>query len=144
MAHELQRRAVIELGADAGSLTDYSAEVSEFVINQQRILVQKAPSFGSPATEQKAGSGTATVSMTFAANPHSTTGVLAEMRTAQATTTGELYFEVRYSSAAVSASNPKFTGYIVVADMDTGGRIGEVRRISKTFPARAVSDPITS
>lgn len=144
MAYAVQRDAVVQLGADSGSLTDYSSEVSEFIINEQRLLTQKSPSFGSPTTEQKASSGTATVTITFAANPHATTGLLAAMRTAQATVAGELYFDVKYGSASVSSSNPKFTGYIVVSDIDTGGRIGEVRRISKTFPARSVSAPITA
>jgi hypothetical protein len=144
MTWAAQFDCVFKLGVDAGSLTDYSAQVSEVFINQRRSTVVKAPSFGSTSFEEKAGATGASLSITLDGSPHATAGILAELRAAQATTSGELYFEWRASGAAVSASNPKFTGFIVVSDIDTGGRVGEVRRISKTFPARSVSAPITS
>lgn len=144
MTDVIQGAAVVMLGPDAGSLTDYSCYISEFVINEQRVLTVKSPSFGSPASEQKAGADTASVTMTYLAVPHGTSGLWWELRRARGTTTGELYFEVKYDNVAVSASNPKYTGYIVVSDLDTGAAGYTARRQSKTFPARAVSDPITS
>jgi hypothetical protein len=50
----VQGEAVILLGPDAGSLTDYSCFISEFVINDTRTVHVKAPSFGSPSIEEKA------------------------------------------------------------------------------------------
>lgn len=133
-----QRVAVVRLGPTSGSLTDHSCAVTELVVNEQRSLVQKAASFGSPNIEQKAAAQFASVTMTFANNPHATTGLLAALRAARATTTGEIYFDVKYDDAAVAASNPKYAGWIVVADLDTGTRVSQTRQISKTFPARGV------
>jgi hypothetical protein len=44
----------------------------------------------------------------------------------------------------VSSSNPKFTGFIVVAELDTGAPVSQVRRQTKTYPARDLSGPLTS
>lgn len=140
----IQRRAVVQLGPDAGSLTDYTCDIAEFVINEGRALVQKAPSFGSPAREDKAAAGFASVTMSFLHSPNSSSGLWQELWAAMQTVTGELFFQVRYSDAAVSSSNPKRTGYIKVVDLDTGGPAYQARRQSKTFPARSVSDPLAS
>lgn len=144
MTDLIQGAAVVMLGPDPDNLTDYSCYISEFVINEGRLLTVKAPSFGSPATEQKAGSDTASVVMTFLAVPNASSGLWWELRRAKRTVSGELYFEVKYADTTVSASNPKYTGYLVVSDLDTGAAGYTARRQSKTLPARAVSDPITS
>lgn len=140
----IQGEIVLLLGPDPAHTTDYSCDFSEFVINEARTLVAKSPSFGSPELEQKAAAGTAQVTATFLAVPHASSGLWFELRRASRTRTGELYFDVKYSTAATSASNPRRTGYIVVSDIDMGAGAYQVRRQTKVFPARAVSDPITS
>lgn len=140
----VQQGAVIRLGLDAGSATDFTCAITSFVINEQRTLTRKSPSFGSPAWEDKASAKQATVTITFANNPHATSGLLALMWSAQQLQTGELYFEVRYAEGSVSTSNPKRTGFIVVADLDWGTQAFQVRQSTKTFPARAISDPIAA
>ncbi len=137
-----QFAGVFELGADAGSLVDYTCDISGFVITEGRATVVKAPTFSNPATEQKAASSFGTVAMAFTANPNDATGLWQAMRAAQQTRTGELFFQVRYSSAAVGADNPKFTGYMVVGELDTGAPVGEIRRQAKSFPARDLSGPV--
>lgn len=129
---------VFRFGPSSGSLTDHTCAVTEFIVNEQRSLVQKAPSFGAPDIEQKAAARFASVTITFANNPHATTGLLAAFRAAQATDLGEIYFDAVYDDAVVSGSNPKYAGWIVVSDLDIGTRVSQVRQITKTFPARAV------
>ncbi len=135
---------VFQLGPDAGSLTDYTCDITAFVITEGRATVVKAPSMSNPVTEQKAAAAFGTVAMTFAGNPGDATGLWQEMRAAMQTTSGELFFQVRYGTAAVSSSNPKFTGYIVVGELDTGAPVNEFRRQAKSFPARDLSGPLTS
>lgn len=140
----IQRRIVLELGPDPGSLTDYSCDFSEFVIEKARATVQKAPSFGSPTFEEKAAAGSRTVRLSFLADPHATTGLWRELDAASDSVSGELYFSVRYSDDALSASNPKFTGYIVVTALTTGAAAYQARRQSAVVPARDVSGPLAS
>ncbi len=137
-----QFAGVFELGPDSGSLVDYTCDISTFLITEGRATVVKAPTMSNPATEQKAGSGFGTVSMVFTSNPNDATGLWQAMRAAKQTRTGELFFQVRYSTAAVGSSNPKFTGYMVVAELDTGAPVGEIRRQAKSFPARDLSGPV--
>ncbi len=137
-----QFAGVFELGPDSGSLVDYTCDISGFVITAGRATVVKAPTMSNPVTEQKAAAAFGTVSIVFTSNPNDASGLWAAMYTAQQTRTGELFFQVRYSSAAVGADNPKFTGYMVVAELDTGAPVGEIRRQSKSFPARDLSGPV--
>jgi hypothetical protein len=138
-----QFEGVFELGPDAGSLTDYTCDITAFVISEGRATVVKAPTAANPVTEQKAAAAFGSVAITFTSTPDAT-GLWQEMRAAQQTRSGELYFQVRYDTAAVSASNPKFTGYIVVSELDTGAPVSQVRRQSKSFPARDLSGPLSS
>lgn len=139
----VQTSAVIMLGPDPGDLTDYTCWISEFVILDTRTTAIKAPTFASPAIEEKAAAGAASVSMTFLAVPDTSSGLWWELNRAKGTRTAELYFEWRGDSAVVSSSNPKRTGYIVVTGLDSGAPIGP-RRQSKVFPARDVSEPLAS
>ncbi len=137
-----QFAGVFELGPDADTLTDYTCDISALVITAGRATVVKAPSMSNPATEQKAASAFGTVSMVFTSNPNDASGLWQAMYVAQQTRTGELFFQVRYATGSVSSSNPKFTGYIVVAELDTAAPVGEIRRQSKSFPARDLSGPV--
>ena len=132
------------LGPDAGSLTDYSCWFTDFTINDVRNTVVKSPTFSSPAVEQKAAAGEASVTASFLAVPDTASGLWWELNRAKDTRTAELYFEWRGDSAAVSASNPKRTGYIVVTGLDSGAPAYQPRRQSRVFPARGVSGPLAS
>jgi hypothetical protein len=139
-----QFEGVFELGPDAGSLTDYTCDITAFVISEGRATVVKAPTAANPVTEQKAAAAFGSVAVTFAGNPGDASGLWQEMRAAMQTRTGELFFQVRYDTAAVGATNPKFTGYIVVAELNTGAPVGQVARQISTFPARDLSGPLSA
>lgn len=142
MTELAQGRASVLLGPDAGSLTDYSCAIREFVINERRNTVIKAPTPSSPAFEEKAGAGQASVTVVFLSAFVQSSGLWVELLTAQATDTAELYFEWKPANTTVGASNPKRTGFFVVTDLDTGAAAFAPRLQAKTFPARAVSAPI--
>ena len=135
---------VFQLGPDPDSLTDHTCDIAGFVITEGRATVVKAPTFSNPQTEQKAAAGFGTVAMTFATNSGDAAGLWQAMRTAMLTTTGEMFFQVRYSTAAVSATNPRFTGYLVVSGLDTGAPVNQALRQTQSFGARALSGPLSA
>lgn len=138
----IQDRPIIMLGTAPGDIADYSCSFQTFQINERRNTFLKAPTPASPAFEEKAGAGQASVTVVFL-SPYATSDLWGVLLAAQATRTAELYFEYTPADDTVSATNPKRTGYIVVTDLDMGAPAFEARRQSKTFPARAISAPIT-
>lgn len=54
--------------------------------------------------------------------------------TAFTASTPTLTFEVRATNAAVGASNPKYTGTVLVSKWSLGGSIGSLAEKSLTFP----------
>lgn len=140
MAYAVQRVAVIELGPDPGSLTDYSCDVSGFLVTVGRTTVVKQASFGSPDIEQRAASRTATVVMTFTTQPNATSGLVNALRAARDTVSGELFFRVRYDDAAASASNPIQSGWLTVTDIQVGAPVSSPMVQTQSFPARDVTE----
>lgn len=135
----VQGLASVMLGPDAGHLTDYTCAIRVFQINERRNTVIKAPSFGSPALEERAAAGQATVTIEFISEFVASSGLWVEFLNAMATDSAELYFEWTPNDDTVSATNPKRTGFIVVSDLDSGAPAYEARRQAKTFPARSIS-----
>jgi hypothetical protein len=144
LAGVVQGQAVIKLGPDAGSLTDYSCWFRDFTILPIRNTIIKSPTFSSPAIEEKAAANQASVTATFLAVPDVVSGLWWELNRAMGTRTAELFFEWRGDSAAVSSSNPKRTGYIVITGLDSGAPAYQPRLQSKVFPARDVSEPLAA
>lgn len=144
MDDPIQGVAVVELGTGPGSLTDYTCYFSEFLIQKIRNTVRKPASPGSPDIEDKASARSHVVTASFLAEPGDPASPWTAMNVAAESTTAELYFSVRYKAGAVSATNPKFTGYIVVSSLGIGTPVNQVRRQTVTFPARAVAGPITA
>lgn len=142
MTSLVQDRPIVMLGPDADTLTDYTCAIQAFVINERRNTVLKAPTPASPFFEEKAGAGQASVTIVFLSAFVASSGLWAELLTAMGTDTAELYFEWTGQDDTVSATNPKRTGYIKVVDLDTGAPAFEALRQTKTFPARAISQPI--
>lgn len=53
-------------------------------------------------------------------------------------------FEVRPTSSAVSTTNPKFTGSVLIAGHSMGGSIGEIEGLSVTYPTSGTVTRATS
>lgn len=47
-------------------------------------------------------------------------------------------FEVRVDAGTVSATNPKYTGLVGIAQFNVGGQLNEVARKSLTFPTSGI------
>lgn len=140
----VHKGGLIQLGLDPGSLANYSGDFRLFECVRSRALFQKAPTPVSPEIEQKAGAASAVVNCEFATNEGDATGIWQLLSAAIGTDSAEVYFSVVVGRGSVSATNPKFTGYLVVAELSFGSVPNQVRSQTRSFPARAISAPIVS
>lgn len=122
------------------SMTDYSDEVSSLVINLTREQKDRPATYGVPRTEKRLGAEADQVTLNFFGDEAEPTGLWVAFFEAFRTDSGELYFSAKYKDGVASATNPRFTGIISIADLDAGSTVGEWKQQSKTYPAREVSD----
>lgn len=113
--------------------TDYSDEISSLVINIQRAVVEIPATFGNAQVGKKAGQRMATLTINFLGDPKDAAGVIEELYTAYLTDSSELTFSANLTTGSTSASNPEWSGTIVVSDLDIGGTVGEHYEQSKTY-----------
>jgi hypothetical protein len=139
----IQQIAELELGTDPDYLTDYTCEVSEFVILRTREPVP-VTTFATDETRVILAKPSWVVRITFLATFHASEGLWWELNEAADTDSGELYFSVVYDAGTVSAGNPKFTGFIQVAGLEIGAPAYTTRRQSQVFPAYSVLGPLSS
>lgn len=139
----VQRIAELELGTDEDYLTDYTCEVSEFVIVKTRTP-DDVSAFGMAEARTRLLKPSYVVRMTFLATFHASQGVWWELSEAADSDTGELIFSVVYDDGTVSASNPKFTGIMQVAGLEIGAAAYTTRRQTQVFPAHTILGPLSS
>jgi hypothetical protein len=139
----IQQIAELELGTDPDYLTDYTCEVSEFVILKAR-LTSDVTTFATDDTRVQLLKPSLQVRITFLATFHASEGLWWELNEAADSESGELYFSVIYDAGTVSAGNPKFTGIIQVAGLEIGAPAYTTRRQSQVFPAYSVLGPLSS
>jgi hypothetical protein len=141
----VQLNGVIRIGPVSGTLVDYSADISALVINTKIETVQRPPTYGNPNKEARKGSIEDQVTLVFNADESPATGLWAVLYdAARNSATGELAFDAVYKSGSVSASNPRFTGILLVSDIDTGTPVNEWKAQSKSFPARNIAGPLAT
>lgn len=140
--YETQLEGNIQLGSGPGSLTDYSLDISALIIEKIRNTVQKPGTFGNANVEEKASTTQYRVQVVFAGNEGDATGVWAEIWDAMDTDTSELYFEGSFKEGAISATNPRFTGYMICTQNMAGGTVGQLKQVSVTWPARSIVGPL--
>jgi hypothetical protein len=139
----IQQIAELEIGTDPDYLTDYTCEVSEFVILKAR-LTSDVTTFATDDTRVQLLKPSLQVRITFLATFHASEGLWWELNEAADSESGELYFSVIYDAGTVSAGNPKFTGIIQVAGLEIGAPAYTTRRQSQVFPAHSVLGPLSS
>lgn len=136
----IQLAGNLQLGPDVPGLANYSDQISSLVLNRRRPGVTRPATFGDPTTQQRPGADEYQVTINFFHDEGDANSFWAEAWAAMDTATGELYFEGTFGPGAANpATNPKFTGWIQLVDLDTGGTVGEWKQQSKTFPARNVT-----
>lgn len=140
-----QLEAQIKIGPVGGPLVDVSVDVSALVINTKAETVARPPTYGAPQKRSAKGALEDTVTLVFNADESPSTTLWAVMYDALRNgASGELEFSAVYKSGTISATNPKFTGIILVSDIDTGTPVNQWKAQSKTYPARLIAGPLSS
>lgn len=133
----------IQLGGNITvNAVDYSEDIAEFVIQRKRPGTTRPATFGDPTVQQKAGADEYMVSINFFHDEGDASNFWAEAWAAMDTASAELPFTGTFKPGAVSPTNPKFTGILVLTELDTGGKVGDWKGQQKTFPAHTVVGPI--
>jgi hypothetical protein len=139
-----QLEAQIKIGPVGGTLVDYSSDVSALVINTKAEQVARPATYGAPNKRAAKGALEDMVTLVFNADEQPSTGLWAVMYDALRNGNGELEFSAVYKAGTISASNPKFTGIILVSDIDTGAPVNQWKAQSKTYPARNIAGPLAT
>jgi len=119
--------------------TDYSDEVTAFVIRKVRAQTQVPGTFADADGTTTLGSATHEVTIVFNYDEGDAAGIWAELYAGALSDSGELAFSALYKTGTVSATNPEFTGFLLVADIEIGGTVGELKAQSLTLPAHTVA-----
>jgi hypothetical protein len=129
---------------DTVSLTEFGAEITSLVINRTRETVARPPTFANAASEQRAGAKADSVTINFFGDETTAADFWNMAWEATELAPCELYFEATWKLGPVSATNPKFTGIVMVTDLELGGTVNEYKQQSKTWPARSVTRSIAT
>lgn len=129
----IQLGGTIKLGTSSGTAVDYSSSISKMTIHFERDLVDIPATFGQPIKSQSAGAEQNTLEIEF----YSTTAAASvwhEIYNAFKTSTANLYFEGVYNTTAVGGDNERWSGFCIVATVDSPGAVGELRQQTVTYP----------
>lgn len=117
---------------------DCSTEIYSFKIVEERATSTRRPTFGNATESERAGATRTSIEIEFEDTLDPSTSLAhAEITDALRTDSGELTFEVTYKSDAVSASNPTYSGTMVVTSVETGGTVGGELDQTQTFMVTA-------
>lgn len=118
--------------------TNYNASITSLVINRATDIITIPKTFANALTDSEAGGETQTLTINFLGDPLSASSFWAELWDAMDTDDKSLVFAATLNdSTTVSATNPKFSGTVIVAGLGTGGDPGALRTQSQTFPIKS-------
>lgn len=118
--------------------TDYSDEVSEFVIEPTRTTVTQMATYADASENDAAGVRKDSVTITCK-NEQAAASLARELYTAILTDSAELAFVVRYDDAAIGVDNPEYSGNLIVTAVTLGTKVGDERIMSQTFPVNSLA-----
>lgn len=136
MAGFIQLEGSLKFGLVTAS-TEYGSAVTSINIALGRNLIEVPATYANSQQSQAAGSRTQEMSITFLADPTAAASFWSELYAAYLTATGELKFEGTQEVGAVSATNPKWAGTIIVTGLDVFGEVGGLRQQTQTYPIKA-------
>ena len=125
---------IIKLGATP---VDYSAEVSHCEIRRTRNMVELPATFATGTTEQRAGSQRNEFVIN-SINDLQTTSLWALFWAQIDDPDGEVPFDVLLGPGLVSATNPRFTGTLIVSGVSIGGESGTASLNQLVCPIKGV------
>lgn len=126
-----------KIGASAGTAVDVKDAVTALTIRGARAVVEIPATLATGEVSRKAGTSTYELEVAFLGDDTATTALtmlLWDALDATTNPTGELYFEGNLHAGVTSASNPKWSGTMIVTGSAFGGEVGTVSVDSQTFP----------
>jgi hypothetical protein len=136
-------QSVDAAGVPTGTATDYSAEIHSLVLTKSRAAVTIPPTFANADETTRAGAGSDRVTINFHHNELSATSFSELVRAAMDTDRSEIAFDATFKTGVVSVTNPRFTGIIILTELDLGGTPGQYKQQSKTYPIRNLARATT-
>ena len=136
MSTYVQLKGNLSLGPEdqeTPDVTDYSRYISSLSVMRERTSITVPPNLETARESEVAGPMKETVGMQFHSGV-AAASLGAELWDAMDTDSSILYFEGTLEPGAVSADNPKFSGYISVLTLETGADVGTLRQQSQTYP----------
>ena len=121
------------------SSTTHADDITQLVLNLTRPVTQVPGTFADADGTQVLGSSVGTATITFNHDEGDTTGLWATLYAAYISDSGALTLSARYKPGAQSATNPTYTGTLLVNDLDIGGQVGELKSQTKTWPIYGVT-----
>jgi hypothetical protein len=129
----IQLKGNLKLGPTPGTAVEFGAAITAFVVKTERESVTLPATLATGRASEAAGAMKQMVQIDFFSTT-AATSVWAELYDAIITDSAELYFEGTLNPGAVSADNPRWSGYITVMTLDTGATVGALRSQSQTYP----------
>lgn len=126
-------------GAILFNSTTHSDEVTSFLLNLTRPITQVPGTFADADGTQVLGSETGQATVTFNYQEGDTSGVHATLYAAYISDSGAIPFQARLRSGAQSATNPTYSGTVLISDLDIGGQVGELKSQTKTWPVYGIT-----
>lgn len=139
MSIPIQLEGNIKFGTTTAG-TQYNSEITSLVINRTAEIITAPGTFANAITDPNAGVETQTLAVNFLGDPLSASSFINALWEAMETDEKILFWAATLTiSTTVAATNPKYSGRIVVSDLDIGGDVGQLRQQSKTYPIKAGS-----
>jgi hypothetical protein len=129
----IQLKGNLKLGPTPGTAVEFGASITAFIIKRTRASVAVPATLATGRESESAGALSEAVQIDFFSST-AASSVWAELYDAIDTDSSQLYFEGTLNPGAVSADNPRFSGYITVLTLDTGATVGALRTQSQTYP----------
>ena len=115
--------------------TDVSAYVTAMTIKRSRTSIGIPATLATGEDSEAAGAGKTVIELAFFSD-FSADSIWDVLNAALDTPASELLFEGTLEEGVVSATNPKWTGTLIVMGVDTGGVVGALRSQSVTYPVK--------
>lgn len=139
--------ANFKAGASAGTAVDQKDAILSMTIKGGRDLIELPPTFARGKTAQ-AGADSYEVEIEYMPDDTGAATFFAQLWDAldpATNPTGEVYFEgTLHGTGAVSASNPKWSGTMIVTEAALGGTANTLSRKSSTFRLKARPTKVTA
>ncbi len=131
-----QTKGLTKFGPTAGAGTiDYSAYVTSCGFEQEADQLDVPATYATGEVGAEPGPKARRMQINYLSDS-ALTGLFDEFETAFEGDT-VVFFEVTFKIGTVSATNPKFTGQLVIDQVSIGGTRGDIRQSSVTYPIKA-------